>query len=71
MATKPAYKVTGIAVLVVGVLFFLRDIDPVQLNFIGNTSGWTIFIVLLGTALLASGGSKISKAARKAQQLSK
>lgn len=48
---KPfAYKVTGLVVLIVGSLFFLRDLG---VNYIGNTSGWTIIIVLAGAALLA------------------
>lgn len=50
MITKSAYKLTGIVVIVVGALFFLRDLG---VNYIGNTSGWTILIVLLGAALLA------------------
>ena len=48
---KPfAYKVTGLVVLIVGSLFFLRDLG---VNYIGNTSGWTIIIVLAGAALIA------------------
>jgi len=50
LITKSAYKLTGIVVIVVGALFFLRDLG---VNYIGNTSGWTILIVLLGAALLA------------------
>ncbi len=60
LISKTAYKLTGLAVLILGLLFFLRDIDSVNLNFIGNTSGWTILIVLVGTGLLA-GELKISK----------
>jgi len=45
-----AYQITGLVVLIVGALFFLRDLG---VNYIGNTSGWTIIIVLVGTALLA------------------
>jgi len=45
-----AYKVTGFVVLAVGALFFLRDLG---VNYIGDTSGWTIIIVLVGTGLLA------------------
>ncbi len=48
--TKKAYKLTGLVVLILGILFFLRDIG---VNFIGNTSGWTIVIVLIGAGLLA------------------
>ncbi|MAG91590.1 hypothetical protein CMO83_02855 [Candidatus Woesearchaeota archaeon] len=44
------YRLTGLVVLIVGVLFFLRDIG---LNVIGNTSGWTIIIVLVGAGLIA------------------
>ncbi len=50
MSTKVAYKLTGIVVLAVGALFFLRDLG---VNYIGNTSGWTIIIVLVGAGLLA------------------
>ena len=53
MNTKTAYKLTGLVVLILGILFFLRDIDPAGLNFIGNTSGWTIVIVLIGAGILA------------------
>jgi hypothetical protein len=44
------YKVTGLVILIVGALFFLRDLG---LNYIGNTSGWTIIIVLVGAGVLA------------------
>ena len=50
MPTKVAFKLTGLVVLVVGALFFLRDLG---VNYIGNTSGWTIIIVLVGVGLLA------------------
>lgn len=50
MVTSSAYKITGLVVLVVGALFFLRDLG---VNYIGNTSGWTILIVLVGAGLLA------------------
>ena len=50
MDTKTAYKLTGLVVLLLGVLFFLRDIG---VNLIGETSGWTIVIVLMGAGLLA------------------
>ena len=50
MPTKVAFKLTGLVVLVVGALFFLRDLG---VNYIGNTSGWTIIIVLVGAGLLA------------------
>lgn len=53
MVTKTAYKLTGLVVLIVGILFFLRDIGPETWNFIGNTSGWTILIVLVGFGLIA------------------
>lgn len=48
--TKTTYKLTGLVVLILGILFFLRDMG---VNFIGNTSGWTIVIVLIGAGLLA------------------
>lgn len=50
MVTSSAYKITGLVVLAVGALFFLRDLG---VNYIGNTSGWTILIVLAGAGLLA------------------
>ena len=50
LVTKFTYKVTGFVILIVGALFFLRDLG---VNYIGNTSGWTIIIVLVGTGLLA------------------
>jgi len=50
LAVKLAYKFTGLVVLILGALFFLRDIG---INYIGNTSGWTIIIVLMGAAILA------------------
>ena len=60
------YKLTGFVVLILGLLFFLRDTDPVRLNFIGNTSGWTILIVLIGAAILfacfAENGKLVTKA---------
>lgn len=48
--TKLAYKLTGFVVLLVGIMFFLRDIG---INLIGDTQGWTIVIVLIGAGLLA------------------
>jgi len=50
LITKMAYKLTGLVVIAVGALFFLRDLG---VNFIGNTSGWTIIIVMAGAGLLA------------------
>ena len=50
LVTQTAYRVSGFVVLVVGALFFLRDLG---VNYIGNTSGWTILIVLAGASLLA------------------
>lgn len=50
MVTQLAYKITGLVILIVGALFFLRDLG---VNYIGNTSGWTILIVLAGAGLLA------------------
>lgn len=50
MVTQTAYRVTGFVILAVGALFFLRDLG---VNYIGNTDGWTILIVLVGAALLA------------------
>lgn len=50
MDTKTAYKLTGLVVLILGILFLLRDIG---VNLIGETSGWTIVIVLIGAGLIA------------------
>ena len=61
-----AYKLTGFVILVLGILFFLRDIG---VNFIGNTSGWTILIVLVGTGLLAGGVEFAKSAEAKASKI--
>ena len=61
LVSKTAYKLTGWAVLILGLLFFLRDAG---INFIGNTSGWTILIVLVGAGLLA-GEVKLKQLKRK------
>ena len=50
MVTQTAYRITGFVVLVIGALFFLRDLGK---NYIGETDGWTILLVLVGSALLA------------------
>ena len=50
LVTPIAFKITGLVILIVGALFFLRDLG---VNYIGNTSGWTILIVLAGAGLLA------------------
>lgn len=50
MDKRFAYRFTGFIVLILGLLFFLRDMG---LNLIGGTSGWTIVIVLIGSAILA------------------
>ncbi len=50
LVTTFAYKITGLVVLMVGALFFLRELG---VNYIGSTSGWTIIIVLVGAGLLA------------------
>ncbi len=50
LITKTAYRITGLVVLLLGALFFLRDLG---VNYIGETSGWTILIVLTGAGLLA------------------
>jgi len=49
MEIKTTYKLTGLVVIILGLLFFLRDLG---VNYIGNTSGWTILIILLGAGLL-------------------
>ena len=61
MNTKTTYKLTGLVVLILGILFFLRDIG---VNFIGDTSGWTIVIVLIGAGLLAG---EVSLSSQKAK----
>ena len=61
LITQTAYRITGLVVLIVGALFFLRDLG---VNYIGNTSGWTILIVLAGAALLA-GDFQLNKAKKK------
>ena len=50
LIAQTAYRITGLVILIVGALFFLRDLG---VNYIGNTSGWTILIVLAGAGLLA------------------
>ena len=60
MGMQFAYKFTGFIILVLGLLFFLRDMG---LNLIGNTSGWTIVIVLIGSAILA--GTAVETGPRK------
>lgn len=64
--TKTTYKLTGFVVLVLGILFFLRDIG---INFIGNTSGWTIVIVLIGAGLLAGEVSIKTKPGAKSAKM--
>ena len=62
LVTQTAYKITGIVVLIVGALFFLRDLG---VNYIGDTSGWTIIIVLAGAGLLAGDFRFSNKAMKK------
>ena len=64
MISNLAYKITGLVVLLVGALFFLRDLG---VNYIGNTSGWTILIVLAGAGLLA-GDFQFNKLKQKVKQ---
>ena len=61
LSISSAYKITGLVVLLVGTLFFLRDLG---VNFIGDISGWTIIIVLVGAALLA-GDFQLNKNKKK------
>ena len=56
MHSKRVHKLTGIVILTLGILFFLRDIG---VNMIGNTSGWTIIIVLVGAGVLAGDLGKL------------
>ncbi|MBI2130243.1 hypothetical protein HYU10_00570 [Candidatus Woesearchaeota archaeon] len=66
MESAKPWRLTGAAVLVVGILFFLRDIG---INIIGNTSGWAILFILGGTALLFAGiGRAVSSKARSASR---
>lgn len=65
MVTQTAYRISGLVIMVVGALFFLRDLG---VNYIGNTSGWTILIVLAGAGLLAGDfqlNNKVDKAKKK------
>jgi hypothetical protein len=57
-----SYKLTGFMVLIVGVLFFLRDLG---LNYIGNTTGWTIVLVLIGAGLISGGTVAASQVMKK------
>ena len=57
MDKKSAYKLTGFVILLLGILFFLRDM---KINLIGETSGWTVLMVLVGAGLLAGEGSMTS-----------
>ena len=61
LIAQTAYRITGLVVLIVGALFFMRDLG---VNYIGNTSGWTILIVLAGASLLA-GDFRFNNQARK------
>ena len=62
MVTQNAYKITGLVILIIGTFFFLRDLG---INYIGNTSGWTILIVLVGSSLLAGDFQLNLKAKKK------
>jgi len=64
LIAQTTYKITGLVVLIVGALFFLRDLG---VNYIGNTSGWTILIVLAGAGLLA-GDFQLYNKANKAKK---
>ena len=57
MDKNTAYKLTGLVVLLLGILFFLRDI---RINLIGETSGWAVLMVLVGAGLLAGGSSMLN-----------
>jgi len=54
MGNNGSYKLTGFMVLTVGILFFLRDLG---VNYIGNTSGWTIVLVLIGFGIITGSGA--------------
>ena len=53
LESKIAYRLTGFVFLILGILFFLRDI---KINLIGETQGWTLILVLVGAGLVAGGG---------------
>ena len=62
MVTRLAYRMTGFVFLIVGILFFLRDLG---INYIGNTNIVNIIIVMIGAGLVAGGGVDLSEASIK------
>ncbi len=62
MVTRLAYRMTGFVFLIVGILFFLRDLG---INYIGNTNIVNIIIVMIGAGLVAGGGVDLSEASSK------
>ena len=62
MVTRLAYRMTGFVFLIVGILFFLRDLG---INYIGNTNIVNIIIVMIGAGLVAGGGVDLSEASNK------
>ncbi len=57
MVTKASYRTTGFVFLIVGILFFLRDIG---INYIGNTNLVNIIIIVAGAGLVAGGGMEMT-----------
>ena len=68
MGSPTAYKLTGMVVLVVGILFFLRDNG---LNLIGDISGWSILIILIGAAILSTAPGKIRSMSKNSEKKKK
>ena len=50
---KQAYKITGLVFIIVGILFFLRDLG---VNYVGNADLISILIVLVGAGIVGGGG---------------
>ena len=63
MVTKVAYRMTGFVFLIVGILFFLRDLG---INYIGNTNIVHIAIIMIGVGLVAGGGMEMAETSGKA-----
>ena len=62
MATRVSYRMTGFVFLIVGILFFLRDLG---INYIGNADIVNIIIIVIGAGLVAGGGMVTSQNAFK------
>ena len=62
MATRVSYRMTGFVFLIVGILFFLRDLG---INYIGNADIVNIIIIVIGAGLVAGGGMISSEVTSK------